>query len=135
MHESRRPGLTARPAVLDASAVLAWLKGEPGAEAVGPLLDNSVMSAVNWSEVLQILAEFDIGHGEARAASPMIEVVAFSEPQAALTAALRASTRDAGLSMADRACLSLAMLRDGPVYTGDRAWAELGLGIEVHLIR
>ena len=38
------------PVVLDTSAVLAWLRGEPGAAVVDPLLGAAVMSAANWSE-------------------------------------------------------------------------------------
>lgn len=123
------------PAILDASALIAWLGGEPGGEAVEPLLADSLISALNWSETLEALAEFEIGHEQARAALPMIEVVAFSEPQAALTAALRPTTRSFGLSLADRACLSLAMLRDRTVYTADRVWATLDIGVDVVLIR
>lgn len=123
------------PAILDASALIAWLRDEPGGKGVGKLLPDSIMSALNWTETLEVLAEFGVGHEQARAAFPMIEVVAFSEPQAALTAALRPTTRDLGLSLADRACLSLAMLRDRRVYTADRAWGRLDIGVEVELIR
>jgi PIN domain nuclease of toxin-antitoxin system len=127
--------LSETPAILDASALIAWLHEEPGGKAVEGLLAGSIISALNWSETLEALAEFGVGHEQARAALPMIEVVAFSEPQAALTAALRPTTRDLGLSLADRACLSLAMLRDCVVYTADRAWAGLDVGVEVELIR
>jgi PIN domain nuclease of toxin-antitoxin system len=65
----------------------------------------------------------------------MIEVVASSGPHAALTAAPRPATRDPGLLLADRACLPLAMLRDCAVYTADRVWAGLEIGVEVELIR
>lgn len=123
------------PAILDASALIAWLRDEPGGRSVGQLLPDSIMSALNWTETLEVLAEFGVGHDQARAALPMLEVVAFSEPHAALTAALRPTTRDLGLSLADRACLSLAMLRDHPVYTADRAWAGLDVGVTIELIR
>lgn len=127
--------MSAGPVVLDASALIAFLRGERGGEPVEPLLPEAVISAVNWSEILQVLAEFDVSHEQVRAALPMVEVVAFSEPQAAVTADLRERTRSFGLSFADRACLSLAMLRDGVVYTADRAWADLDLGVEIRLIR
>ena len=39
--------------VLDASALLAWLHGEPGLEIVEASLNRSVICSVNWAEVLQ----------------------------------------------------------------------------------
>lgn len=39
--------------VLDASALLAYLKNEPGNEVVDGVLAESVMSSVNWAEVVQ----------------------------------------------------------------------------------
>ena len=44
-------------AVLDASALLALLYREPGAEAVEEVLDGAAVSAINWSEVLQTLTQ------------------------------------------------------------------------------
>ncbi|MDT7628285.1 MAG: hypothetical protein QOI50_215 [Pseudonocardiales bacterium] len=43
----------ARRLVLDSSAVLAWVRGEPGADLVGERLATAVISAVNWSETVQ----------------------------------------------------------------------------------
>jgi PIN domain nuclease of toxin-antitoxin system len=44
-------------------------------------------------------------------------------------------TRGLGLSLADRACLALAIERGAAVLTADRTWAELDLGIEIRLVR
>ncbi len=44
-------------AVLDASAVLTLLYREPGHQLVAELVDGSVISSVNWSEVTQKLAQ------------------------------------------------------------------------------
>jgi PIN domain nuclease of toxin-antitoxin system len=62
-------------------------------------------------------------------------IVAFSEGQALEAGSLVAQTREFGLSLGDRACLALAIDRKATVYTTDRAWAELGLGIRVEVIR
>lgn len=45
----------ARPhsCILDASALLALLHEEPGAGIVEPLLEEAVISSINWSEVVQ----------------------------------------------------------------------------------
>lgn len=46
-----------------------------------------------------------------------------------------ATTRQLGLSLADRACLALARQLSLPVLTADHAWAEAALELEVKLIR
>ena len=50
-------------------------------------------------------------------------------------AALRGQTRSRGLSLGDRLCLALAQRLGVPVYTADRVWAGLEVGIEVRFIR
>jgi len=45
--------------ILDASALLALLQNEPGAEKVASVIGQSKMSSVNWSEVIQKLARHD----------------------------------------------------------------------------
>lgn len=63
------------------------------------------------------------------------EICPFSEEQARITAELVAVTKRYGLSLGDRACLALAMERKTAVYTTDRAWKELEVGIRVEVIR
>lgn len=121
-------------AVLDASALIAVLDGEAGADAVAGSLGASVISAVNLVEVLQrepairLTKPLDVeGLG--------IQVVPFTAAQARSAAAMRHSTRGAGLSLADRACLALARELDVTAVTADRAWAKVDVGVEVTLIR
>ena len=123
--------------VLDASALLAFLFRESGHEPVAGVIDDCCMSTVNLSEVLGRFARD--GHdprdaAERIAASP-IETVPFVEDHAALTAALLPRTADNGLSLADRACLALAIQRQIPVMTADRAWSDIELPIPVVQIR
>jgi ribonuclease VapC len=40
-----------------------------------------------------------------------------------------------GLSLGGRACLALGIALRAPVYTADRSWKNLKLGIRIHLIR
>jgi len=123
--------------ILDASALLAFLHGEPGEERVAAALDGARVSAVNWAEVLQKArqrgADIDGMHGELTRVGVVLEP--FTPDQAEIAARLWEPTRRCGLSLADRACLALALDRSLPVMTADRAWSELGLAIEVELLR
>ena len=124
-------------AVLDASAVLALINEEPGAEVVDALLDDAVISAVNLSEVIAVLVDagFELDRASGRIGALGLGVIAFDEPQALRAGALRTATRRAGLSFGDRACLGLAEALAVPVVTADRRWATLGLASEIQLIR
>jgi len=67
----------------------------------------------------------------------IIADVAFSpdgESLAIATGLMRSATRDAGLSLGDRACLALAIREHSSVLTADRAWATLDLDIVVEVI-
>ena len=129
--------------VLDASAVLAWVFDEPGADRVDEaLLRGSVIHAVNWAEVLSKLAERGVDPGEAeqdlseRGVLGQTLTVDAGQPEDARTvAALRPLTRSAGLSLGDRYCLALGMRLGQAVLTADRAWGALDVGVTVELIR
>lgn len=129
--------------VLDASSVLAFLGREPGFQIVREaLFEGCAVSAVNWAEVLSKLVERgeDISltierfEKDGVLGGDMI-VHPLDEPQARRVATLRPITREAGLSLADRACLALSFALDLPAYTADGAWREVEAGVEIHLIR
>ncbi len=111
------------PILLDASALLALLQGEPGADVVASALPRGVMSAVNLSEVIAKLTEHGMPLEAARAALDglPIEVHPFDREAAYMVAELRGITRSAGLSLGDRACVALAMRLDAMAVTADRA--------------
>ncbi len=124
-------------AILDASAVLAFFHREPGAETVRSILEDSAISTVNLSEVIAKLVENGTDGDTAvllTQAQPFHPVDHTLE-QAQVAGTLRAATRQAGLSLGDRACLALALASDLPVYTADRAWRDLPLEVDVRLIR
>lgn len=130
--------------VLDASALLAHLLAEPGGDVVRDSLAEqaAVMSAVNWAEVLSRLASAGADPAEVagRLASEaslgdVLMVVALTGDDGPAIARLRPTTRHLGLSLADRACLALAQRLGLPVLTTDRAWAQLQIGVEIHLAR
>ena len=62
-------------------------------------------------------------------------VMPFSAEQAEIAGCLWQQTRQKGLSLADRACLASAQHMAIPVLTTDRAWAKLGLPLDVRVIR
>jgi PIN domain nuclease of toxin-antitoxin system len=123
--------------VLDASAVLALLVGEPGWEAVAGVVSGATISAVNLSEVIAKLVERKMPELAIRTALAGLglQVSPFSEEDAYLTGLLRQPTRALGLGLGDRACLALGRRLGAAVLTTDRTWLELGLGVEVRLVR
>lgn len=115
--------------VYDASALLAVMFDEPGAEAVLSLLaqPGGETSAVNWSEVAAKLAERGLKESRisAELAAFALDVVPFDESQAITAAALRPITRPLGLSLGDRCCLALGRIRKARIVTADAAWKQL----------
>jgi ribonuclease VapC len=124
--------------VLDASALLAVLNGESGAERLTPeLLSSAVSSTVNLAEVQGKLVERGLQPRDAWEAtlSPIREAKAFTPEHAKTAGDLIARTRSLGLSLGDRACLALALALGAPVYTSDKSWKKLNLGLRIHIIR
>ncbi|MFN0192048.1 MAG: type II toxin-antitoxin system VapC family toxin [Aestuariivirga sp.] len=123
--------------VLDASALLAMLWDEPGGDQVEKASQGAAISAVNLAEVVGKLADRGIDEDSAKTylSRFALNVAEFSEKQAYATGSLRGVTREAGLSLGDRACLSLARTLGLPVLTADRAWKNLQHGVEIKLIR
>ena len=123
--------------VLDASALLALLNGETGADAVARAIPGAVISSVNLSEVIAKLADAGMPEREVHEAlDPLgLGVIPFDETLAYLAGTLRPATRSLGLSLGDRACLALGMHAGAAVLTTERAWTKLSLGIPIHLAR
>jgi ribonuclease VapC len=125
-------------AVLDASAVLAWLGGEAGAELVRDVVsEGAALSSVNLAEVLAKIddrgGDVDKVHGDLRG---VLEIVGFDEADAVESAAIRSATRDHNVSLGDRACLALGRTLGLSVVTADRGWDGIPrLGVQVECIR
>ncbi len=123
--------------VLDASALLALMNREPGEELVVESLPEAAVSTLNFSEVVAKLAEAGMPEEAIRVALQglSLQVVPFDLEQAYGAGLLRPSTKDMGLSLGDRGCLSLALRLGLPVLTADRTWQRLSVGAEVRVIR
>jgi ribonuclease VapC len=126
--------------VLDASALLALLNDEPGVDKLpseSEIMRSAVISTVNLAETHSKLVGRGIPEPDAWEAvlAPIGEVHDFTPEHARRAGSLIAQTRSLGLSLGDRACLALGLELGLPVYTADRTWSSLDLGIPVHVIR
>lgn len=113
--------------VLDASAILAFLAGEPGADVVEQTVaGRAVCSVVNWSEVAQEVRD---NGGDWSVAAALLASYGVSTMDAGVRDAEAAAAlwqRGSGLSLADRFCLALAGRLDAVALTADTAWGSTG---------
>jgi ribonuclease VapC len=125
--------------VLDASALLCLLFDEPGADRVERALPEALISAANLAEVISKLIDRGLDGNEALAdlRELDLEVVPLDRAQAEAAGLLRSATREARLSLGDRACLALAQQRRTTVLTTDQRQTNVAsaIGVEVQLIR
>ena len=126
--------------VLDASALLALINNEKGANIIEPLIGNIIMSSVNVTEVAAKVYD-TLGNNNEELCKLSIEpfvhsIVEFDKTQCYIAASLKNQTTHKGLSLGDRACLATAIQLGLPVYTADKIWAELDLpNVKIKLIR
>ena len=123
--------------VLDASALLVFLFRESGHERVGEVIAESCISSVNLAEVIGRFTRD--GHNADRVFERLrdspLEFAPFLGEDAAIAASLVPQTKPLGLSLADRACIGLALSRSLPVITADRVWQTLQLPVRIETIR
>lgn len=124
--------------VLDASALLALLRAEPGSEAVErALVEGAGMVSVNYAEVVGKLCDAGYAEPEARAAliGLQLEIAPLDEGLAFDAGWLRSVKGCRGLSLGARACLAFGRRLGLPVLTADRAWRGAVPGVEVVVVR
>ena len=123
--------------LLDASALLAAIHNEQGGDSVQQRIEESVVSSVNWSEVLQKLER--AGADSQTIATALqalgLEVIDFNETDARIAAKLWPLTKALGLSLADRACLASGQRLKLIVVTADKAWKALSNEQKIEFIR
>lgn len=123
--------------VLDSSAILAVLFDEQGRDRVAAHLPGALVSTVNLAEAITKLCEHGMSAEDASLAIAELhlDLIPFSAAQAKIVGQLRSSTRSAGLSLGDRACLALGIERQAEILTTDRAWATIETPATISIIR
>lgn len=125
--------------VIDASALLAMLRDEPGGDKVADVLIDSCMCVVNLAEVTSHFVHNDMPSHEVDAMlHPLPVTLVEADAELARVAGhLRAATSKAGLSLGDRFCLALAKRGGLSAWTADRQWASVAekIGVDVVVIR
>jgi ribonuclease VapC len=122
---------------LDASALLAYLQDEPGGEMIEEILSEAIISSVNWTEVVQksVAAGVAIDGMREDLAALGLEIVPFASEDGEMAGQLWLQTKQVGLSLGDRACLSLGLKLNLRVLTCDRIWTTISLALDVQVIR
>jgi PIN domain nuclease of toxin-antitoxin system len=127
--------------VVDTSAVLALINREEGFEIVEKYLGNTVISSVNFSEVITVVnrelfkTEKERAEGLKLIRNTFSHIVEFDDEQAVVAASFDSITKKHGLSLGDRACLALGKTQKLTVLTADKVWKDFGLDVKVKLIR
>ncbi|MBX3100300.1 MAG: type II toxin-antitoxin system VapC family toxin [Salinibacterium sp.] len=124
--------------VLDASAVIAFVDREEGAQEVARYLDNALISTVNLAEILQKADHRGMSASSVQTLLEKLEigVVPFDSDMALRTAELWNVTHHKGLSLADRACLALTEAIGGVAVTTDTGWSGIELdGAAIHVVK
>jgi ribonuclease VapC len=111
--------------VLDASALLAFVQGEDGADAVETeLASGARCGAANWSEIAQKVRssgrDWDLVRALLLSYPLRIEAVTADDAEWAA----QRWQRGEGLSLADRLCLALAQRLNVPALTADTGWGS-----------
>jgi ribonuclease VapC len=122
--------------VLDASALLAYLQDEPGADVVEAVIADCSISSVNWAEAVQkvLSVDIDINKVSQSLQAMGLTIEMFTPEDGEITGQLWSQTKEYGLSLGDRACLSLGLRLAATVLTSDQTWKSLDLSVDIQLV-
>ena len=113
--------------LLDTSAIIALLNKESGYEIVDSIIANSAISSVNLSELVSVLTRAGVPENEVDSIVTDIvpEIIPFCENLAIKSGKLSKATKEFGLSLGDRACISTGDYHNMEIYTSDKIWSKL----------
>ena len=124
--------------VMDASAVLALVRDEPGADKVIPHVGRAAVSAVNLQEVIKelLLSGLNVATTREILDELRLDVRPHDGDAAYAAAGLHAQTKVFGRGLGDRSCLALAIGLGVPALTADREWKKIKVkGLKLEHIR
>lgn len=123
-------------AVLDASAVIALLKGERGATKVAGVVADAAVGVFNQAEVVSHFVHLGAPLDEIRSMLGALPYTVYAADEALAweAGALRAKTSAAGLSLGDRFCLALGKRLERPVYTANRVWKDIAVDAALKVV-
>jgi ribonuclease VapC len=111
--------------VFDASALLAFLQGEDGADAVETALEEGGMcSTANWSEVAQKILSKGKDWSLVKGLLSTFELSIEPVTEADAERAAKRWRKGEALSLGDRLCLALADRKAATVWTADKDWGD-----------
>jgi ribonuclease VapC len=115
--------------VFDASAVIALIREEPGAEIVENYLGNALISTVNFQEVIVALMARGLPTDQINRLIKALhlDVAIHDAEDAEMAASLYPYTSPYGCGLGDRACLALGLRKSLPVLTTDQIWSKLAI--------
>ena len=124
--------------VLDASAVLAMLRGEPGGDTVADHIGREAIAAVNLQEVAKEMLREGAAIEAIRSVFDELglDVHPYDREAAYAAASLYEQTRQHGRGLGDRSCMALGLQLAIPVLTADRVWTKIEVkGLAVQQLR
>lgn len=122
--------------VLDASAILAMLRAEPGSEEVAEVIADALVSVINEAEVIGKLIWRGQTPDQAQSTVARLpyKLVDLDRNLCRRAGSWWGATKRQGLSLADRCCLALAEREGLPALTTDTSWAKVDIGVDIRMI-
>lgn len=124
--------------IFDSSALIALLAKEKGFEVIKRHLRNAIISSVNIAEVYKYCVDkqnLTIEECKSMMKISGIKIIDFNDEQALVSADIYPKTKEYGLSLGDRACISLAIIMNSCILTCDKIWEKVDLGVQYIIVR
>ena len=123
--------------VFDSSALIMLFSKEPGYEKVRGYMRHAVISSINIAEVYEYCIQAQkLSKEDCRNLIDLtgIKIIDFCEEQALISSSIIEETKKHGLSLGDRACISLAMLKNYKILTCNKIWKKVKLDVKFIMV-